>query len=190
MKISANEIKLGNVLDYKQDLWQVVKKPEHTKPGKGVAYIQLEIKNLRTKIKLNKRFSSTDNVEKAFVERRKMQYLYSENNYSVFMDKESFEQTYIENELIGAKLPLINNTTELIEVDFYNDTPINIRLPTSITVRIVETSPIIKGPTIVSSSYKPAILANGLKINVPTYLINGDLILVKSLDLTFIERVK
>ncbi|MDP5110799.1 MAG: elongation factor P [Rickettsiaceae bacterium] len=188
MRISANEIKIGNILDYKDALWQVAKNPEHTKPGKGGAYVQVEMKNLRTGTKLNQRFSSTENVEKAFLERKKMQYLYAEGNHLVFMDPDSFEQLMLDKDLIGEKFPLLTDGMDL-EVEFYKEDPLSIKLPANIIVEVAETDPVIKGAT-VTSSYKPALLSNGLKVLVPPYLVSGEKIVIKSEDLTFVERAK
>jgi elongation factor P len=188
MKISANEIKLGNILDYKGELWYVAKNPEHTKPGKGGAYVQVELKNLKTGSKLNQRFSSTETVEKAFLENRKMQYLYSEDTHLVLMDPVSFEQLLLDKNLIEEKLPLLNDGMD-VEVEFYKDMPLSIKLPANMVVEISETAPAIKGAT-VTSSYKPAILTNGLKVMVPPYLVTGEKIIIKTEDLTFVERAK
>lgn len=188
MRISANEIKIGHILDYKDALWVVVKNPEHTKPGKGGAYVQVEMKNLRVGTKLNQRFSSTDSVEKAFLDRQKMQYLYSEDNHLVFMDPDTFEQILIDKSLMGDKLPLLVDGMEL-EVESYQESPLNIKLPANLVVEVDQTDPVIKGST-VTSSYKPAMLTNGLKVMVPPYLVSGEKIVIKSEDLTFVERAK
>lgn len=188
MRISANKIKIGNILDYKDALWQVAKNPEHTKPGKGGAYVQVEIKNLRTGTKLNQRFSATDNVEKAFLERKKMQYLYVEGNQLVFMDPDSFERLMLDKDLIGEKFPLLTDGMDL-EVEFYKEDPLSIKLPAHIIVEVAETDPVIKGAT-VTSLYKPALLTNGLKVLVPPYLVSREKIVIKSEDLTFVERAK
>lgn len=188
MRISANNIKIGNILDYKNELWVVVKNPERTKPGKGVAYVQVEMKNLRTGNKFNQRFSSTDNVQKAFVEYKEMQYLYAEGDYLVFMDPESFEQILLNKELLGEKLPFLINGMNA-DVKFYQETPLSIQLPKTVIAEIKETDPVIRGAT-VTSSYKPAILTNGLKVAVPPYFVTGEKIIVKIEDLTFVERAR
>jgi elongation factor P len=188
MKISANEIKIGHILDYKDELWTVAKNPEHTKPGKGGAYVQVELKNLRTGTKLNQRFSSTETVEKAFLDRKKMQYLYTEDNHLVFMDPDSFEQLLLDKKLMGDKLPLLTDGMD-VEVEFYVETPLNIKLAANLIVEVEVTDPVIKGST-VTSSYKPAMLTNGLRVMVPPYLVSGERIVIKSEDLTFVERAK
>ncbi len=186
MRISANDIKSGNVLDYEGELWIVAKNPEHTKPGKGGAYVQVEMKNLRTGNKLNQRFSSSDSVEKAFLERRKMQYLYKEDNLLVFMDPESFEQIMINQEIMKEKLPFLADGMN-VDVESYQDKPLSIILPQTVIVEIVETDPVIKGAT-VTSSYKPAIMENGLRVMVPPYIVQGEKIIVKTEDITFVKR--
>ncbi|MDC0865041.1 elongation factor P [Rickettsiaceae bacterium] len=188
MRISANDIKIGNVLDYNEELWSVIKNPDHTKPGKGGAYVQVEMKNLRTGNKLNKRFSSTDSVEKAFLERQTMQYLYAEGEHLIFMDPKSFEQKMLSKDMMGERLPFLTDGMN-VDVEFYQDTPLSIKLPATVIVDISETDPVIKGST-VTSSYKPAILTNGLKIMVPPYLVTGEKIVVKTEDMTFVERAK
>ena len=188
MRISANDIKIGNILDYEKQLWVVAKNPEHTKPGKGGAYVQVEMKNLRTGNKLNQRFISTETVEKAFLEHQEMQYLYAEGEHLVFMDPTSFEQILLSNKLLGDKLPFLTDGMN-VDVEFYQETPLSIKLPKTVIVEVVETDPVIKGST-VTSSYKPAILANGLKASVPPYLVTGEKIVVKTDDLTFVERAK
>jgi elongation factor P len=188
MKISANEIKSGNILDYENQLWMVAKNPEHTKPGKGGAYVQVEMKNLRTGNKLNQRFSSTDNVERAYIESKEMQFLYMENANIVLMDPESFEQILLNKNMLGEKLAFLTDGMNLV-VEFYQDKALNLKLPATLKVEIEQTDPVIKGST-VTSSYKPAILTNGLKVMVPPYLVSGEKIVVKTEDLTFVERAK
>ena len=188
MKTSANDIKIGNVLDYENELWVVAKNPEHTKPGKGGAYVQVEMKNLRTGNKLNQRFSSTENVEKAFLEYEEMQYLYSEDEHLVFMHPKTFEQVLLSKSLLGDKLPFLTDGMN-VDVEYYQETPLSIRLPKTVIVEVEETDPVIKGST-VTSSYKPARLTNGLKVSVPPYLVTGEKIVVKTDDLTFVERAK
>ena len=136
MKISANDIKSGNILEVDGQLWQVIKNPEHTKPGKGGAYVQVEMKNLLKKgTKKNTRFSSTDTVEKAFLEEVERQYLYQEGDFLVVMDPESFEQSMIPISLIAEKLPLLADGM-IIKLDLYQDKPINLKLPANMEVEV------------------------------------------------------
>lgn len=188
MRISANEIKIGNILDYEGALWVIAKNPEHTKPGKGPAYIQVEMKNIITGTKLNHRFGSTDHVQKAHLEQREMQYLYSEDTKLVLMDPSSFEQTMIDQDILGDKLPFLTDGM-IITVESYQDKVLGIKLPSTVVVEIEETAPSIKGST-VTSSYKPAIVTNGIKVMVPPYLATGEKIVVRTEDSTFVERAK
>jgi len=188
MRISANDIKIGHILDYEGELWIVAKNPEHTKPGKGGAYVQVEMKNLRTGNKLNQRFSSTESIEKAFLEYKKMQFLYTEGEHLVFMDPDSFEQILLDKKLLGKKLPFLTDGMN-VDVEFYQETPLSIKLPATVIVEVEETDPVIKGST-VTSSYKPALLTNGLKVSVPPYLTSGERIVVRTDEITFVERAK
>ncbi len=188
MRISANDIKSGNILDYEGELWVVAKNPEHTKPGKGGAYVQVEMKNLRTGNKLNQRFSSSDSVEKAFLERKTMQYLYQENNLLVFMDPDSFEQVMVDQEVMKENLPYLEDGMN-VDIEFYQDKPLNIILPQTVVLEIQETDPVIKGST-VTSSYKPAIMSNGLRVMVPPYLVQGEKIIVRTEDTSFVKRAE
>lgn len=189
MKISANSIRAGNVLVHEGDLWVVAKQPEHTKPGKGGAYVQVEMKNLKTGNKLNTRFSSSDYVEKAFLDRKEFQFLYPEDNKLVLMDLESFEQLYIDKEIVDStQLPFLEDNM-IVTVELFEEKPLGIELPATVVCEIVETDPVIKGST-ATSSYKPAILANGVRVGVPPYLVTGEKIVVKTEDASFVERAK
>jgi elongation factor P len=188
MKISANSIRTGNILVFNNDLWIVSKTPEHTKPGKGVAYVQVEMKNLKAGTKTSERFSSSDYIEKAELEQKNFQFLYFENNNLVLMDLNSFEQINIDKHILGEQLPfLVDNM--IIKVEFYEDKPLSAVLPSTVKVEIQHTDPIIKGAT-VTSSYKPAILTNGIRVMVPQYLVTGEKIIVKTEDISFVERAK
>jgi elongation factor P len=188
MKISANSIRAGNILVYEGDLWVVSKTPEHTKPGKGGAYVQVEMKNLKAGTKVIERFSSSDYVERAQLEQRDLQFLYIEDDNLVLMDNETFEQILITQKILGDKLPFLTDNM-VITVEFYEEVPIKAELPHTIVAEIAETGPVIKGAT-VTSSYKPAILTNGVKVMVPSYLVTGEKIVIKTEDVTFVERAK
>lgn len=188
MKISANSIRSGNILVHEGALWIVSKTPEHTKPGKGGAYVQVEMKNIKTGTKLNQRFSSTDYIEKAFLEQKDYQYLYPEDDKLVFMDNETFEQIYLDKEIIGDRLPFLQDGM-LVKVEFHGEEPLNVELPMNIISTIVETEPVIRGST-VTSTYKPAILENGVRVMVPPYIENGQKIVVRTEDSSFVERAK
>ncbi|MEY3197111.1 MAG: Translation elongation factor [Pseudomonadota bacterium] len=189
MKITATTIKAGNILVFNDELWIVSKQPEHTKPGKGPAYMQVEMKNLKTGNKLNQRFNSSDYIEKAQLEQRDFQFLYMEGDNMVLMDLENFEQIHVGKDILEAdKLPFLEDNMQ-ITVEFYEDTPLNVTLPSTVTLEVVETDPIIKGAT-ATASYKPAILSNGIRVLVPPYLVTGEFIVVKTEDASFVERAK
>lgn len=188
MKISANSIRAGHILLHENGLWVVSKTPEHTKPGKGVAYVQVEMKSIKTGTKVIQRLSSSDYVEKAQLEQRNLQFLYSEDENLVLMDNETFEQVFINKKIFVDKLPFLSDGM-IITVEFHEETPIKIELPHSIIVEIEETDPVMKSAT-VTSSYKPAILTNGIKVMVPPYIVRGEKIVIKTEDLSFVERAK
>ncbi len=188
MKILANEIREGYVLVHKNSLWEVTKTPDHTKPGKGVAYVQVEMKELGSGTKINERFNSNSNVEKAYLEEVSYQYLYQEDDKLVFMNMENFDQIYVEKSVIGDKLPFLQDNM-VVTIEFYGAQPIHVHLPTYVTETIQDTNPVVKGAS-VTSSYKPAILENGVRLMVPPYLANGDKIVVKVNDGSFVERAK
>jgi elongation factor P len=169
-------------------LWIVSKQPEHTKPGKGPAYMQVEMKNIKTGNKLNQRFNSSEYVEKAQLEQRDFQFLYMEGNNLILMDLETFEQMHLGKEILGDKLPFLEDNM-VVTLELYEEKPLNITLPSTVTLTVVETDPVIKGAT-ATASYKPAILTNGVRVMVPPYLVTGESIVVKTEDSTFVERAK
>ena len=186
MKISANSIRTGNILVYNNDLWVVNKTPEHTQPGKGGAYVQVEMKNLKTGTKRNERFSSSDHVEKAELEQKDYQFLYFEGGDLVLMDTKNFDQINVGKEILDEKLPFLTENM-IIKVEFYKEKPLSIELPATVILEIIETDPVIKGAT-VTSSPKLATLANGIKVKVPQYLGIGEKIVIKTEDSTYVER--
>lgn len=188
MKISANSIRTGNILVYKNYLWVVSKQPEHTQPGKGGAYVQVEMKNLKTGTKRNERFSSSDHLEKAELEQKDYQFLYFEDNNIVLMDNQTFEQISVSKEILDEKLPFLTENM-IVKVEFYSEKPLSIELPATVILEIIETDPVIKGAA-ATALYKPATLANGVKVKVPQYLAIGEKIVVKTEDLTYVERAK
>lgn len=188
MEISANEIKNGTKFEYDGAVWVVIKNPVHTKPGKGGAYVQVEMKNIFTGTKTNKRFSSTEKFTRPYFEQQEMQYLYQEDNKIVMMDPVSFEQLMIDNDIMKDKLPFLEDGMT-VKVEFYKEKPVFVILPTTVTLEVSETEPVIKGAT-VTSSYKPATLSNGIKVSVPPYIVSGEKIVVRTDDSTFVERAK
>ena len=186
MKINAGEIRVGMLLEHKNDLWQVLK-TQHVKPGKGGAFAQVEMKSVNKNTKLNERFRSSETVEKASLEETKYNYLYEDDINYFFMDPKSFEQIEIKKDLIGEKGKLLTENLE-VTVSFYNDSPLSVDLPNQVTCKIVSTDVALKGQT-VSSSYKPATLENGLKIQVPPFIDSGDEVIVDTRTLEYIKKI-
>ena len=186
MKINAGEIRVGMLLEYKGDLWQVLK-TQHVKPGKGGAFAQVEMKSVNKNTKVNERFRSSETVEKASLEEINYNFLYEDENNYFFIEPKSFEQIEIKKNLVGEKGKLLIENLE-VSVSFYNDKPISVDLPNQVTCKIKNTDVALKGQT-VSSSYKPAILENGLNIQVPPFIESGDNIIVDTRNLEYIKKI-
>jgi elongation factor P len=186
MKISANEIRVGMLLEHKDDLWEVLK-TQHVKPGKGGAFAQVEMKSFNKNTKLNERFRSADNVEKASLDEIKFNYSYEDESDYYFINQKSFEQINIKKNIVGEKGKMLTENLEVV-VSFYNDNPLTIQLPNQINCKIETTDVALKGQT-VSSSYKPATLNNGLKIQVPPFIESGDEIIVDTRTIEYVKKV-
>ncbi|PDH20881.1 MAG: elongation factor P [Pelagibacterales bacterium MED-G42] len=186
MKINAGEIRVGMLLEYKNDLWQVLK-TQHVKPGKGGAFAQIEMKSVLKNTKLNERFRSSENVEKALVEEVNFNFLYEDENSYFFMSPKTFEQIEIKKIIIGEKGRLLTENLEVV-VSFYNENPISIELPNQVRCVIDKTDVALKGQT-VSSSYKPAVLENGLNIQVPPFIETGDEIVIDTRNLEYVKKI-
>ena len=186
MKINAGEIRVGMLLEYKNDLWQVLK-TQHVKPGKGGAFAQIEMKSVGKNTKLNERFRSSETVEKASLEEIDFNYLYDDENNYIFMNPKTFEQVEIKKDVVGEQGKLLTENLE-VSVNFYNESPISVRLPNQVKCKIDTTDAALKGQT-VSSSYKPAILENDLSIQVPPFIEVGDDILVDTRNLEYIKKI-
>ena len=185
MKINASEIRIGMLLEYKNDLWQVLK-TQHVKPGKGGAFAQVEMKSLNKNTKLNERFRSSETVEKASLEETNFNYLYEDDKNYFFMEPKTFEQIEIMKDLIGEKGKLLTENLN-VTVSFYDNKPISIDLPKQVICKIESTDAALKGQT-VSSSYKPATLENGLNIQVPPFIEAGDSIVVDTRNLEYVKK--
>ena len=186
MKINASEIRVGMLLEFKNDLWQVLK-TQHVKPGKGGAFAQVEMKSVNKNTKLNERFRSSETVEKASLEETNYNFLYEDEKNYFFMDPKSFEQIEIKKDIVGEKGKLLTENLEVI-VNFYNDTPLSIELPNQVTCKIESTDVALKGQT-VSSSYKPAKLDNGLNIQVPPFVEIGDEVVIDTRNLEYVKKI-
>ena len=186
MKINAGEIRVGMLIEYKNDLWQVLK-TQHVKPGKGGAFAQVEMKSINKNTKLNERFRSSETVEKASVDEIKFNFLYEDENSYFFIDPKSFEQIEIKKNIVGEKGKLLTENLE-VSINFYNEIPLSVDLPNQVNCKIDTTEAALKGQT-VSSSYKPAVLKNGLSVQVPPFVESGEEIIIDTRNLEYIKKV-
>jgi len=186
MKIYASEIRVGMLIEYKDDLWQVLK-TQHVKPGKGGAFAQVEMKSVNKNTKLNERFRSSESIEKASLDEIKFNFLYSDETDYYFMDPKSYEQINIKKDTVGEKGKLLTENLE-VNISFYDEKPLAVELPNQVTCSIKTTDVALKGQT-VSSSYKPATLDNGINIQVPPFIESGDKIIVDTRTMEYIKKV-
>ena len=186
MKINAGEIRVGMLLEHKNDLWQVLK-TQHVKPGKGGAFAQVEMKSVSKNTKLNERFRSSETVEKASLEETNYNFLYEDERNYFFMNPKSFEQIEIKKDIIGEKGKLLTENLE-VSISFYNELPISVDLPNQVNCKIETTDVALKGQT-VSSSYKPAVLNNGLNIQVPPFIEVGDEVIIDTRNLEYVKKI-
>ena len=186
MKINAGEIRVGMLLEYKNDLWQVLK-TQHVKPGKGGAFAQVEMKSVGKNTKLNERFRSSETVEKASLEEIDFNYLYEDEANYIFMNPKTFDQIEIKKNVVGEKGKLMTENLE-VKVSFHNESPISVELPNQVNCKIETTDVALKGQT-VSSSYKPATLDNGLNIQVPPFIESGDEVIIDTRTLEYIKKI-
>lgn len=184
-KISANDIRLGGLIEHQGNLWRVLKKG-HVKPGKGGAFVQCELKDIINGTKLNERFRSTDKVEKPHVEPRKMQYLYAEGQDHIFMDTENYEQLTLSADDIADQAGYLLPNTD-VQINFYEETPIGVDLPSNVVLEVKDTESVVKGQTAASGG-KPAILETGIRITVPTFVNIGEKIKVNTDTGEYVER--
>lgn len=186
MKINATEIRVGMILEYKNDLWEVLK-TQHVKPGKGGAFAQIEMKNLIKNTKLNERFRSSETVEKATLEETKFNFLYEDDTDYYFMNPKTFNQINIKKNVVGQKGKMLTENLE-VSINFYNENPLSVDLPNQITSKVETTDATLKGQT-VSSSYKPATLDNGINIQVPPFIESGDEIIVDTRTIEYVKKI-
>ena len=186
MKLYASEIRVGMLIEYKNDLWQVLK-TQHVKPGKGGAFAQVEMKSVNKNTKLNERFRSSESVEKASLDETKFNFLYGDEADYHFMNPKSYEQINIKKEIIGEKGKMLTENLE-VSISFYNEKPLTVELPNQVTCTIETTDVALKGQT-VSSSYKPATLDNGINIQVPPFIESGDQIIIDTRTIEYIKKI-
>ena len=186
MKISGNEIRVGMLVEHKNDLFLVLK-TQHVKPGKGGAFAQVEMKSVNKNTKLNERFRSSDTIEKASLEEIKFNFLYEDQLNYYFMNPKSFEQINIKKDNVGKKGKMLTENLE-VNISFYNEKPLSVELPNQVKCKIETTDVALKGQT-VSSSYKPATLSNGINIQVPPFIESGDEIMVDTRTVEYIKKI-
>ncbi|MEP3443054.1 MAG: elongation factor P [Sulfitobacter sp.] len=184
-KINGNEIRPGNVLEHNGGLWAAVK-VDHVKPGKGGAFAQVEMKNLRNGSKLNERFRSADKVERVRLEQKDQQFLYEDAGMLVLMDTDTYDQVQLPADLLGERRPFLQDGM-MIAVEYYEEEAINAALPQKVTCKIAETEPVVKGQT-AANSFKPAILDNGVKVSVPPFVGQDEDIIVNTETMEYVER--
>jgi len=186
MKITGNEIRVGMLIEHKNDLWQVLK-TQHVKPGKGGAFAQVEMKSVNRNTKLNERFRSSDAVEKASLDEIKFNYLYEDEDNYYFINPKTFEQINIKKDIIGEKGKLLTENLE-VDISFYNENPLSVEMPNQVTCKVKTTDVALKGQT-VSSSYKPATLDNGINIQVPPFIESEDEIIVDTRTIEYVKKI-
>lgn len=185
MKINGNEIRPGNVIQHQDSLWVAVK-TQHVKPGKGGAFAQVELKNLLDGRKLNERFRSADTIERVRLEQKDFQYLYAQGDQLVFMDSDTYEQIELMSDFVGDRAAFLQDGMT-VTLELHEGRPIGITLPQHVTLEITEADPVVKGQT-AASSYKPALLENGIRIQVPPFITTGERVVVDTNDLTYVKR--
>jgi elongation factor P len=185
MKISGVDIRPGNIIEYEGGIWRAVK-IQHTQPGKGGAYMQVELKNLIDGRKNNVRFRSAETVERVRLDTKDFQFLFHDGDMLVFMDKENYEQVSLPEDLIGEPAAFLQDGMDVV-MELYNERPISVQLPDQIEATIVEADAVVKGQT-ASSSYKPAVLDNGVRVMVPPHISSGTRIVVETYSREYVRR--
>ncbi|MXO73962.1 elongation factor P [Altererythrobacter aerius] len=185
MKISGVDIRPGNILEYEGGIWKVAK-IQHTQPGKGGAYMQVEMKNLQDGRKTNVRFRSADTIERVRLDQKEFQYLYMDGDSLVFMDKDSYEQINLPADLLGDAAAFLTDGMD-VTLELWDERPISVALPDQVEATIVEADAVVKGQT-ASSSYKPAVLDNGVRVMVPPHIESGTRIIVDVYERTYVGK--
>ncbi len=187
MKINGNAIRPGMVIEHQDRLWVAVK-IQHTQPGKGGAYLQVELKDIRDGTKLNERFRASENVERVRLDQKPYRYLYADGDLLTFMDEESYEQISLNKELVGEGIVFLQEDA-VVTIESYEGSPLSIALPDTVTLTVTETEPVVKGQT-AAASYKPALLDNGVRIMVPPHISEGERVVVDTAESSYVERAR
>ena len=188
MKIDGNAIRPGNVIEHQGRLWRAIK-TQHVKPGKGGAFLQVELKEIRDGTKLNERFRSAETVERVTLEQKEFQYLFADGGLLTFMDPDSFEQVTVNASMLGDDQVAYLQDGMMVQIESYDDEPISVTLPERVTLTVVEADAVVRGQT-ASSSYKPALMDNGVRVLVPPHIEAGTVIVVATIDGSYVERAK
>ncbi|PPR47328.1 MAG: Elongation factor P [Alphaproteobacteria bacterium MarineAlpha5_Bin9] len=188
MKIDGNQVKIGNILNIKSKLCKVTK-TQHTQPGKGGAYIQVELKDIKDGTKFNERLRSSETVERIILDEKNCQFLYVDQDMFYFMDDQTYEQFTIGTDIITNNVKILLNESETYIIQFYESNPVGIILPDTISLNVIETEAVVKGQT-AASSYKPAILENNIKTNVPPFIEIGNKVVINTVDFKYLEKSK
>ncbi|MAM74228.1 elongation factor P [uncultured Tistrella sp.] len=187
MKINGNAIRPGMIIEHQNRLW-VARRTMHTQPGKGGAYLQVELKDIRTGTKLNERFRASESVERVRLDEKEYQYLYADGDMLTLMDQETYEQINVPRDLAGDAAVFLQDGMT-VTVSSYEEEPLSVELPESVILEVTETEPTVKGQT-AAASYKPALLENGVRIMVPPHIETGTRVVVMTADQTYLERAK
>ena len=187
MKLQANLIRPGNIIEHNGKQWAVLK-IQLIQPGKGGAFIQVDMRDLRTGVKTNERWRTQDTVEKLQVEEKQCTFLFGDEQSLTFMDSESFEQFTLSRDMVGEPAAFLQDGMT-VTVDLVEGAPVSVTLPDKVTVRVAEADPVVRGQT-AASSYKPAILENGVRSMVPPFVEAGTRIVVNTTDGSYVERAK
>lgn len=185
MKISGVDIRPGNILEYEKGIWKVAK-TQHTQPGKGGAFMQVEMKNLIDGRKTNVRFRSADTVERVRLDTKDFQFLYAEGEDLVFMDTETYEQISLPADLLGEAAAFLQDGMQVL-LEMWEERPISVQLPEQVEATIVEADAVVKGQT-ASSSFKPAMLDNGVRVMVPPHIASGTRIIVDVYEKAYVKK--
>lgn len=188
MKINGNHIRPGNLIEHNGRLWTATK-IQHTQPGKGGAYAQVELKDIRTGSKLNERFRSSESVERVRLDDVDYQFLFSEGDDYTFMHQETFEQITLHKDVIGGNVVVYLKDGMVVTVSFYEEEVISVTAPDTVVMEVIEADGVVKGQT-ASSSYKPGVLENGERVMIPPHIVTGTCIVVNTEDGTYVERAK
>ena len=187
MKINGNAIRPGNVIEHKGRLWVAVR-TQHTQPGKGGAYLQVELKDIRDGTKLNERFRASENVERVRLDDKEYQFLYAEDDQLTFMDTETFDQITLSKEVVGDQTSFLQDSM-MVTVQSYEGEPLSVQLPDTVVLEVAETDAVVKGQT-AAASFKPALLENGMRVMVPPHVESGTRIVVSTVDGSYRERAR